>query len=206
MPSFGTHFVSGLLSLAALSLAGCATMRYDKLQFGVALPANAGDPGATHVFADSDFEATLLRSTTERQLIWKIWLWDETVRDGARKPGGLQDASAPSVFARASRFRLRGELDPVLYGATGADLPAALRLLADELSRTPDIGALREFPRRAAAGLVRILQRWPGPLDEGPAYPMVLDLLDRVPAGGEAELRINNAGLYQFEYSATAPR
>ena len=51
-----------------------------------------------------------------------------------------------------------------------------------------------------AAGLVRLMERWPHVDAETLIYPQLDQMLERVPPGGRALVGIDERGIYTFEY------
>ena len=81
-----------------------------------------------------------------------------------------------------------------------------LRAIADDLTSTQGDTFVREAHGWVAAGLMRLVQHWPHVGDEGPAFTRLTDLLDRIPAGGEARLTVDARGVYVVEYRQSVTR
>lgn len=97
-------------------------------------------------------------------------------------------------------YVLSGEIDPELANFRATGPIDTLRAIADDLTA----GELDNFTREAhawvAAGLVRLVQRWPHLGDEGPAFPRLSEMLEHIPGGGQARIVVNPAGHYIFDY------
>ena len=79
-------------------------------------------------------------------------------------------------------------------------------MIADELTSTGTDKFTRDAHAWVAAGIVRLLQRWPHPGDEGPAFPRLADALERVPGGGVARITVNERGIYLLDYTQGVTR
>jgi hypothetical protein len=92
------------------------------------------------------------------------------------------------------RYVLEAELDPnvaQLYGTGPIAQP-----VTDPL--------VREAQGWVAAGIIRIVQRWPHARD--PAEVQLADMLERVPAGGEATITARPDGALAIRYSQATTR
>ena len=98
-------------------------------------------------------------------------------------------------------YVLRGEIDPELAHVSGSGPIDTLRVIADELTSLGGDKFARDAHAWVAAGIVRLLQRWPHPGDEGPAFPRLTDALEHVPGGGQARISVNEHGVYLVEYT-----
>lgn len=192
-----------LLPIAAgLTLPGCAGLTYDRVQVGRQLseyqrvfPEDGVHRTDTTVcYLEHDglgrTDAVVLLLTRDRQICGKL----HAVRVERRY--GL---------AAGTGYRLRGEIAPELarLGATGP-IDAA-RAVADSLTAIDGDRQTREVHGWVAAGLVRLVQRWPHVGDAGPAVPRLTDMLERVPGGGAGHLGVDPAGRYLFEYTLGSP-
>jgi hypothetical protein len=102
-------------------------------------------------------------------------------------------------------FTLRGELDPALIRMAGAGPVDTLRAVADELTAADMDAFTRDAHAWVAAGLVRLVQHWPHVGDEGPAVTRLAGMLDRVPAGGTAQIVVGVDGRYSIAYVHVSP-
>ena len=199
-----THGRLGNLAALAAAIAllpGCATWGYDQIQVGGkwtdarrALPLaelRRGGTSAVHVaeplLGDARTTVVVLLTTAERVAA----KFEIVQRRG--------DARGPFASATPG-YRLRAEVDPVAVTLEHTGLLDALRVLADDLILKADNAQMRTAQKRVSAGLVRIIQRWPTDVDEGPALEQLTDVLDSAPAGGDATLGIRANGRLEFTY------
>jgi hypothetical protein len=100
-------------------------------------------------------------------------------------------------------YTLRGEFDPERAGISALGPLDMLRAVADDLTNVRPEQSAGVAHAWVAAGLVRILQGWPAAAsaDEGPAYPRLTDVLELVPAGGEAQMTLRPDGVYVISYA-----
>ncbi|MFH1747613.1 MAG: hypothetical protein ABIG44_11275 [Planctomycetota bacterium] len=97
-------------------------------------------------------------------------------------------------------YELRGELDPALAGLGATGPIDMLRAILDDLASFQGVRSAQGAHEWLAAGLVRLLERWPHIEGAARLYPHLAEELERVPAGGYTHLRINPQGHYLFEY------
>jgi len=97
-------------------------------------------------------------------------------------------------------YRLRGELDPKAAGLEATGPLDTLRAVADDLAAYRGAQAAMETHAFVAAGLVRLLERWPTGTTTVPHAAPLADMLERVPGGGVARLNVDPAGTYTLEY------
>ncbi|MGE0479060.1 MAG: hypothetical protein AB7Q17_01190 [Phycisphaerae bacterium] len=182
---------------------GCAPLTYRSVQVGQTpaeyqrlIPAEQSrrtDVGvcslATDPFGRVDALALLL--TTDRRVSGKLHATHET------RSLGLQTET---------RYALRGEFDPELAALGKTGPTDALRAIADDLASYRGERQAMDAYAWVAAGLVRLLQRWPNVDPAAMVYPNLADTLDRVPAGGVATMRIRADGRFEFEYTQRAHR
>lgn len=180
----------------ALLQAGCATWSYNQVYLGQEL---------------RDYERAFPSDKTRRTKSTLCYLErDLSGRDVAvvllvsrnRVVAGKLQAvyvEGGKVFPRAG-YRLQGELDPGLARLHGAGPIDALRAVADELTRDMSGDLTRDASGWVAAGLVRLVQRWPDISDAGPAYPRLTEVLQYVPPDGRAHIAIKPEGTYEIEY------
>ena len=192
-----------LLTPFILLLAGCVDFGYNQIELGQrqreyqqAFPEEKTRRTAAGLcYFERDWlgrtEAIIVLLTADRQVAGKL----RASHSEQRTPFGLE-----------TRYQLVGELEPQLIDLQGAGPIDTLRVLADELTAAEGDNAVREAHGWVAAGLVRLVQHWPHVGDEGPAITRLTDLLERVPAGGEARITIDPHGAYLIEYTHTATR
>lgn len=97
-------------------------------------------------------------------------------------------------------FSLHGELDPLLLHTQEAGPFDTLRLIASELLDYRGEKLATDAHAWIAAGLIRLMQRWPHVNDAAFDTSRIADTLDRVPGGGESRFSLDRAGVYRFEY------
>lgn len=192
-----------LTGLAAGLIAGCAQFNYDRVQLGQtqreyqrAFPEEGSRRTAAGIcyrergmLGRTDAAVVLL--TADRRVSGKLYA-THTERN--------------TWSGTQTSYRLVGELDPTLAALGGAGPVDTLRAVADELTLTEADQFAQETQAWVAAGLVRLIQRWPHIGDEGPAYTRLTETLERVPGGGAAKLTIDPRGVYILEYSQTVQR
>jgi len=119
---------------------------------------------------------------------------------------GAPVAGTTVAVTAARKFALRGELDPTVAHLAGAGPIDTLRALADDRTQPETDPVVRDAHHGAAAGIVRLVQRWPHAGDEGPALAALATTLELVPADGEASIVIRPDGALELTYSQTVPR
>jgi hypothetical protein len=183
-----------LLGPFLASLAGCSDWSYRQIQLGqsrqeyerVLADARQTTLGLCRAATDRGADTALLVLLTEdRRVAGKI----ET--RSVRRDWGLM---------RQQQFTLRGELDPVLFQTQQAGPFDTLRLIVSQLLDYRGERVATDAHAWIAAGLIRLMQRWPH-LDDG-AWDTraIADTLDRAPGGGETRLSLDGRGAYRFEY------
>lgn len=177
--------------------AGCADLHYQRLALGQAPAAYervlpAGDARRTDFglcYASSDWtrrtDAIVVLSARDRRLAAKIQATH------VHRDFGLRTETS---------FRLRGELDPKLADVASTGALDALRALLQQLQDYRGEKTAVEAHAWVAAGLVRLLQRWPNLSDQVQPAAGLSATLERVPAGGRAWLAVDERGAYLFEY------
>jgi hypothetical protein len=116
--------------------------------------------------------------------------------------GKLQATFWPAnpQWGRRAAYRLRGQLDPT-SSALGATGPVdSLRAILDDLASYRGPRPAMQAHAWVAAGLVRMIERWPHVGELASAYPHLADVLEQVPGGGESSLRADRQGVFWFEY------
>jgi hypothetical protein len=187
----------GLLACLWLALPGCADATYDMIRLGQQpqeyeriLPADRSR--RTHLglcYLDSDgrgrTDAIVVLLTADRRVAARI---QSTCFE--RDWGFKLDRG----------FRLRGELDPQLYDLHAAGPIDTLRAIAGDLSNYQGEKLASDAYAWVAAGLVRLMQRWPKVTDVGVETHKLTELFERVAGGGEARITVDVRGVYRFEY------
>jgi hypothetical protein len=192
-------YLAGVVTgLTLLALTGCTNWSYRQIQLGQSpkdyervLPAETSRKtalGLCHLSEDrfGHQDALVVLLANDRRVAGKLW-----ARHFGRKwrLGGAERG-----------FRLVGELDPELYGVAGSGPLDTLRAIAGELTDYRGEKLAVDAHTWVAAGLVRLMQRWPGVRDTGVASQRLDELLDLVPGGGTARLEIDERGIYHLEY------
>lgn len=106
----------------------------------------------------------------------------------------------PGQGRTGDSYSLDGKFDAARLALNGHDMLEGLRALADRLATQVADDPSRDAQRLVAVGLVRILQRWPGSRDEGPAAAHLFELLPVVAPGGEANLGVTGPGVWTVQY------
>ena len=188
-------------SLACLlALSGCGANRlYDRIQLGQSpreyksvLPEATSRRtvlGLCHFHANSlgRTDALVVLLSDDRRVAAKL----------------LASYVAPTVLnARRGGYRLRGELDPKLYDVSGTGPIDAFRLIAAELANYRGEKLARDAHAWVAAGIIRLLQRWPKLRDSGVRSDRLDLALERVRGGGGGAITVDEAGVYRISYRA----
>ena len=202
-PCAGGRVRALLAALILLLPLGCANWSFDRVQMGQQLreyervfpesKARRTDRALCYLERDvlGRTDAVVLLLTRDRVVCGKLHAIYVRSQLGAHE---------------TSTYTLRGEIDPELarYRSTGPiDM---LRAVAAELTEPQDDNVTREALEWVAAGIVRLVQRWPHLGDEGPAFPRLTEMLERVPGGGVANLAVDERGVYQLSYEQTTKR
>jgi hypothetical protein len=190
--------VGVVIGLALLALTGCTNWSYRQVQLGQGtkeyariLPAETSRKtalGLCHLSRDKlgRTDALVVLLTSDRRVAAKLW---------------ARHTESDWRLGRAERgFRLVGELDPELYGVAGSGPLDTLRAIAAELTDYRGEQLAQDAHAWVAAGLVRLMQRWPEVRDVGVSSQRLDELLDRVPGGGTARVEIDDRGVYHLEY------
>jgi hypothetical protein len=189
---------AALLAPLAALLVGCANWSYDQIQLGQSprdyarvLPAETSRKtalGLCHLSHDKlgHTDALVVLLTSERRVAAKLQAryFESGWRFGRTESG----------------FRLVGELDPELYGVAGSGPLDSLRALAANLTDYRGEKLALDAHAWVAAGLVRLMQRWPNVRDVGISSQRLDQLLERVPGGGTARLEVDTDGIYHLLY------
>jgi hypothetical protein len=108
-------------------------------------------------------------------------------------------------FQNVRGYRLRGVVDPELAGFGDTGPIDTARTIADDLTRLEGDAILQEAHDLIAAGIVRLLQQWPGNIDPGPARTRLTDELDTVLGGGSADITVAPEGYFEYTYEQGSP-
>lgn len=193
---------AGALAWLALPLlAGCTDWSYDRIQLGMtqrecerALPE------------DTLWRTELGFCYRQENGLGRIDALVILLTQDQRVAGKLQATTYPPYQRVGSEcgYRLRGELDPAasILGATGPVDVA--RVLTSDLAGYRGAKPAMEAHAWVAAGLVRLLERWPHGETAAASYPTLAEALARIPGGGEAQIAVNPRGVYLFEYRQPA--
>jgi hypothetical protein len=186
------------LAPLALLLAGCANWSYDQIQLGQAprdyarvLPTETSRKtalGLCHLSQNrlGHTDALVILLTNDRRVAGRLWARHS---EPGRRFGRSQ-----------AEFRLTGELDPQLYGVAGSGPLDSLRAIVADLTDYRGEKLALEAHAWVAAGLVRLMQRWPNVRDVGASSQQLAEILDRVPGGGTARIEVDTQGIYHLEY------
>jgi hypothetical protein len=191
--------IAGLLApLLLCQTLGCASWSYDNIQIGQAvresqrlLPVDKTrrtDVGFCYVDQD-------LTGRTDAIVI--LLTKDLTVA------GKLQASHVKRDVAWMSEegYLLRGVIDPVAMQLNATGPVDTLRAVTDDLAQAMDDNFVREAHGWVAVGLARLIQRWPHMgIEPGGGNPGLMEMLQRVPAGGTAMVRVTPEGMYEIEY------
>jgi len=189
--------VNALLAAALLLPAGCADLSYRRIQLG--------DPLAR-------YEHLLPAATTRRtpyglahlghalggrtEVVLVLWTNDRRVAGKVYACHFEQNWG----WLRRSGFLLQGQIDPQLYDVAGTGPFDTLRMLATDLAEYRGETLAVDAHAWVVAGLMRLLQRWPGVREPDLLADRVSELYEKVPGGGETHLWIDRNGIYHFEY------
>ncbi len=180
-----------------LFLTGCADWSYRQIQLGQSsedyervLPAETSRRtalGLCHLSRDAfgRTEAFVVLLTSDRRVAGKL-----RARHCERNWG----------FKVERGFQLEGELDPELYGVPSAGPLDTLRAIAADLTDYRGERLALDAHAWVAAGLVRLMQRWPGVEEVGVASQRLSELFELVPGGGVARIEVDEQGVYRLEY------
>lgn len=183
--------------LTAILQTGCADWSYRRIQLGQQLgeyqrafpEARSRRTDSTLCCLEQDVtgrtDAVVVLLTRDRQVSGKLHATHFERNYGFRVETG---------------YLLRGELDPELTQLRATGPVDTLRAIADELTSSTGDKLVKEAHGWVAAGIVRLVQRWPHVGDQGPAFPRLTDMLERVPGGGTARITVNERGAYVLEY------
>lgn len=197
------HWLAWLGLGVPLLACGCAGLTYDQIKLGQQLREfdrvfpedRARRTESTVCFMEQSLggqtEAVVVLITRDRRVSGKL---HATHLD--RQLGWTHETS----------YTLVGEIDPVVARLNSTGPADTLRAIADQLISIDADQSARDAHGWIAAGLVRLLQRWPHVGDEGPSFPKLPDLLERVPAGGKAQLSVDTRGAFLLEYTQSVQR
>ena len=186
------------ICLAILTLSGCADWSYQRIQLGQSpedyarvLPMETSRRtalGLCHLSKNAlgRTDALVVLLTSDRRVAAKL-----RARHFEHKWG---------VNRTERGYWLVGELNPELYGVAGSGPLDTLRAIAGELTVYRGEKLALDAHAWVAAGLVRLVQRWPGVNDVGVSSQRLSELVERVPGGGTARIEIDDRGIYHLEY------
>lgn len=201
-PRHGFYGLILLLTVVILG-SGCAQMGYDRIRIGQ-------DPREyERAFPTEDLRQTraglvyLDEGGRERATAVVVLLTRDRLVAGRFLAHFEEDRFG---LPPQTRYSLTGELDPVLSRLANVGPVDMLRVIADDLSRPEDDAFVRDAQAWVAVGLIRLLQQWPQVQDAGPAVPRLADVLQQVPGGGVAQVRVTPAGVIQVDYTVRVGR
>lgn len=188
------------VALAAMALAGvgCAKLTYDRLILGEPpskyermLPASESRRTAVGLCqlkksAGGKTESILLVLSDDRRLAGKI---------------RVQRAQRESGLLSRRTYELYGSINPGLYGAAEAGPADVLRSLVRSLVDYRGEKLAMEAHRLVAAGLLRLLERWPEAADLGLSAELTADLAEIAPSGGTSRIDVRESGVIDFQYN-----
>ncbi len=194
--------IAGCL-VVALLLAGCVDVNYDRIALGATpkeyarvLPdeqTRRTDLGLCYVGRDMSgrTDAIVVLLTPDRRVSCKVQASYFERNLGFRVDRG---------------YRLRGELDPQLAETQSAGPIDTLRAVASDLMAYRGERLSQDAHSWVAAGLVRLIQRWPNVVDPGLETHQLSELFERVAGGGVARISVDARGVYRFEYEQGVTR
>lgn len=103
-------------------------------------------------------------------------------------------------FTTRVAYRLRGEIDPKLYETQDAGPTDVLKLLLSQLAAYKGDKLAVESHAWIAAGLTRLLQRFPNVADQIAEPATMLGVSERVRGGGVGTVSADADGVLRFEY------
>jgi hypothetical protein len=185
-----------LLSLTS-ALSGCARYSYGQVKLGEVMP-NPRKQFPEEKVRLTDIGACVLETDPFGRTDAIVIL---ATRD-QRVAGKMQASYTKRQlgFAQEITYTLTGELHPTLTDLRGSGPVDTLRALADELTGDYPDPMVRTAHKWVAAGLIRIIQRWPHVGDEGPALVRLTETLEQVPAGGTADIVVDDDGVHHLHY------
>jgi len=189
--------VTALVAAATLFLTGCADWSYRQIRLGQSsedyarvLPAETSRRtalGLCHLSSDpfGRTDAFVALLTSDRRVAGKL-----RARYYERDWGFKVDRG----------YWLEGELDPELYGVQSTGPLDTLRAIAADLTDYRGEKLALDAHAWVAAGLLRLMQRWPGVEDVGVSSQRLSELFELVPGGGAARIEVDTQGVYRLEY------
>ena len=189
--------VGWCFALALLPLVGCVDWGYQRIQLGEpadryerVLPAETSRRtalGLCHLSEDKfgRTDAFVVLLTSDRRVAGKL-----RARHYEHDWG----------FKVERGFLLEGELDPELCGVQASGPLDTLRAIAGELTDYRGEKLALDAHAWVAAGLARLMQRWPRVEDVGVSSQRLSELFELVPGGGAARIEVDERGIYRLEY------
>ena len=192
------RLITGVLVFLPLCLTGCVGWSYKTIQidqgpkdYARVLPQEESRKTALGLCSlqnsrSGGTDAIVVFLTEDRRVAAKFW-----AKQKARNWG----------FGHvSSEYELVGELSPKLYGTEGSGPIDTLRAVIVDLTEYRGEKLAMEAHAWVAAGLVRLMQCWPGDRDAGASSPLLESKLDLIPGGGTGRMEIDKQGLYQLRY------
>lgn len=104
-------------------------------------------------------------------------------------------------FKLASDYELTGEIDPKLADFSGTGPVDAVRTLYNQLAEYRGERLAADAHTWVAAGLLRVLQRWPHGREPYAEPAQLGSIVSRVAGGGTATIAVGPDGRYRITYS-----
>lgn len=189
--------------IASLAATGCVDMYYRRIELGQSkqqyeriLPAAQSrrtDLGVAFLASDwtGRTEAIVVLASRDRRAAGKLRATHFEHNYG---------------FKTETGFRLQGEIDPSLADLKSTGPLDTLRVVLQQLESYRGEKAATDAHEWLAAGLVRLLERWPHMSDRLGPVPTRSSRLEQVPAGGTASISIDRRGVFRFEYRQAVVR
>lgn len=187
----------GLLLTLPITILGCASWNYDRIQLREPLPdldsqfprdeARKTSLGVAHLRNPNSPQAAavVILVTLEKRVAAKFHAAQHQ-RDWG--------------FSVERGYELAGQIDLELLAAKNPGPLAALRTIARQLAAYQGDPAAEHAHQLVAAGLVRIIQRWPDIENLGPTSDQVNALATLAPGGGRAALTMDLDGTFHISY------
>jgi hypothetical protein len=187
----------------SVSASGCADLNYRSLELGQtrekydgALPSESSrrtDLGLCQYSKNAlgDAEAIVALLSSDRRIAARI---------------RAQSVRRDYGFRVESDYRLEGEVDPKLYNTEQTGPIDTLRAIVHALAEHPGEKLANDAYAFIGGGLARLLLRWPGVEEIGIAKARLDEFLELAPAGGAAQISVDEAGRLRFSYSQSAAR
>ncbi|MCG3127142.1 MAG: hypothetical protein CHACPFDD_02000 [Phycisphaerae bacterium] len=183
--------------IAILVLPGCASWHYARLKLGQAPDDYGRVLPAEKVRRTERGLAFLSRDWTGR-----IDAIVVIVADNRRVAARVHATYREQRYGFGTRvtYRLSGEIDPKLYETQDAGPTDTLKLLLSQLVATKGDKLAVESHAWIAAGLTRLLQRFPNVAEQMGEPATMLGVSERVRGGGLGTVSADSDGVLRFAY------